>query len=68
LFFNEFEDVISKCESFLLNKPDVVILFVKRQKNKITHSIVRVSLPDHSPHIFYIVPTTMYPLNMHEIN
>lgn len=54
---NEFGDLISQCKSFLLNRADFVVSYVRRQANRVAHSIARASLCHLSPHIFNVVPS-----------
>jgi len=64
---NEFGDLIFQCKSLLINRTDFVVLHIRRQTNKVAHNISRASFSNSSPHIFYIVPTTFYPLILNEI-
>jgi len=64
---NEFGDLISQCKSLLINKTDFVVSHIRRQANKVAHSISRASLSNSSPHISNIVPTTLYPLILNEM-
>jgi ribonuclease HI len=65
---NELRDLIVQCRSFLNSNPDFVVLFIRRQANKVAHSIARTSLSHYSPHIFYHVATTLYSLILNEMN
>jgi ribonuclease HI len=64
---NEFGDLIFQCKSLLLNRPDFVVSYVRRQANRVAHSIARASLCHPSPHIFNVVPSTLYSLIMNEM-
>ena len=65
---NEFSDLVTQCRSLLLNRPDFVVSYVRRQSNRFTHSIARASLSHPSPHIFHHVTCTLYPLIFNEMN
>lgn len=65
---NEFGDLVSHCISLLVSRNDFVVSYVRRQANKVAHSIARASLSNPSPHIFRDVPTTLYSLIMNEMN
>jgi len=65
---NEFDDLVSQCRSLLLNKNDFVVSYVRRQANKVAHSITRASLSCLNPHIFLDVPTHLYRLILNEMN
>jgi len=65
---NEFGDLVTHCRSLLLNKPDFVVSYVRKQTNRVAHSIARASLSHTSPHIFYHVTPTLYPLIFNEMN
>jgi len=41
---NKFGDLVFQCKSLLLNNPDFVVPFVRRQANKVAHSIARAAL------------------------
>jgi len=65
---NEFGDLVSHCRSLLLSRNDFVVSYVRRQANKVAHSIARASLSNPSPNIFCDVLTTLYPFIMNEMN
>ena len=65
---NEFGDLVTQCRSLLLNRPDFVVSYVRRQTNRVAHSIARASLSHPSPHIFHHVTPTLYPLIFNEMN
>lgn len=46
---NEFGDLVTQCRRLLLNRPDFVVSYVRRQANRVAHSIVRASLSHPSP-------------------
>jgi ribonuclease HI len=54
---NEFWDLVFQCKNLLLNNPDFVVSFVRRQANKVAHSIARAALSHPSP-----MSSMMYPL------
>jgi len=49
---NEFGHLVSQCRSLLINRNDFAISYVRRQANKIAHSIARTSLSHPKPHVF----------------
>jgi len=51
---NEFGDLVSQCRSLLLIRPNFVVSYVRRQANRVAHSIVRASLSHLAP-IFFIM-------------
>lgn len=51
---NEFGDLVIQCKSLLLDRPDFVVPYIKRQANGVAHSIARASLSNPSP-IFFIM-------------
>jgi ribonuclease HI len=65
---NEFGDLVSCCRSLLASNSDFAVSFIRRQANKVAHTIARASLSHTSPHIFYDVPSTMYSLFMNEMH
>jgi len=65
---NEFGDLVSQCRSLLLIRPDFVVSYIRRQANRVAHSIARASLSRPSPHIFHHVTSTMYQLILNEMN
>lgn len=68
IFSNEFGELVSHCRSLLLSRNNFVVSYVRRQANKVAHSIAIASLFHYSLHIFYDVPINFYPLIMHEMN
>ena len=64
----EFGDLVSQCRILLSTNSDFTVLFVKRQANKVAHSIARASLSHPNPYIFNEVPSTMYSLFMNEMH
>jgi len=44
------------------------VLFVKRQANRVAHTIASASLSHPSPYTFNDVPSTMYSLFMNEMH
>ena len=61
---NEFGDIISQCRNILSTNPDFRVSYVRRQENRVAHSIARASLSQPSPNLFHQVPTTLYSLTM----
>jgi len=41
---NEFGDLVTQCRSLLLNRPNFVVSYVRKQANRVAHSIARTSL------------------------
>jgi len=64
----EFGDLVSQCRILLSTNSDFTMSFVKRQANKVAHSIARASLSHPSPYVFNDVPYTMYSLFMNEMH
>jgi len=64
---NEFDDLISQCKRLLVNRPNFVVSYVRRKANRVVHSIARDSLCHPNPHIFNVVPSTLYSLIMNEM-
>lgn len=64
---NEFSDLVFKCKSLLYSNLDYVVLFVRRQTNKVAHSIAKVALSHPSPHTFQETSPTLYPLIFNEM-
>jgi len=59
---NELEDILSNCKDLLSIHTSFIVNHVRRQANKIAHSITRASLSNPSPHVFYDVPSHLYSL------
>jgi len=64
---NEIGDLVSECKTLLLSNPDYVVSFVRKQANKVAHSIARATLSHPSPHVFREAPTTLYSLILNEM-
>ena len=65
---SEFKDIVTQCRVLLSNNLDYVVSHIRRQANRVTHTIARASLSHTSPHIFYNVPHDMYSLIMNEMH
>ena len=65
---SELGDIISQCKSLIANNSDYVVLFVRRQANKVAHSIAKASLSNPSPYVCHDVPFNLYSLIMNEMN
>jgi len=65
---NEFGDLVTHCRSLLRNRLDFVVSYVRRQANRVAHSIARASLSHPNPHIFHHVTPTLYPLIFNEMS
>jgi len=63
----EFGDRVTEIKSLLSGNPDYVVSFVRREANRVIHSIVKVVLSHPNPHTFYEVPHTLYPLIINAI-
>jgi hypothetical protein len=46
---NEFSDLVSECKSLLSCNSDYVVSFIRRQANKVAHSIARAALSHPNP-------------------
>jgi len=64
---NEFGDLVIQCRSLLLDRPDFAVSYIRRQANRVAHSIARASLSNPSPHIFHYVMPTLYSLILNEM-
>jgi ribonuclease HI len=49
---NEFGDLVTEIKSLLSGNPDYVVSFVRRQTNRVAHSIARAALSHPSPIFF----------------
>jgi len=65
---SEFGNLVSQCRRLLSSNLDYVVSFVKRQANRVAHTIARASLSHSSPHTCNDVPSTMYSLFMNEMH
>ena len=63
----EFGDLVIQCRSFLFNRPDIAMSYVRKQANGVAHSIARASLSHHSPLIFHHLMPTLYSLILNEM-
>lgn len=63
---NNFGDLVIQCKNILLSNHDFVVSFVRRQVNKVAHSIARAALSHPRPFVFHVVPTTMHSLITNE--
>ena len=63
---NEFGDIVSQWKDILTTNTDFKVSYIRRQANRVAHTIARASLSQPSPHIFHIVPSTLYSLIMNE--
>jgi len=68
VLISEFGNLVSQCRRLLSSNPDYVVSFVKRQANKVAHTIARASLSHPSLYTFNDVPSTMYYLFMNEMH
>jgi hypothetical protein len=57
---NEFGDFVIQCKNILSSNHDFVVLFVRRQVNKVVYSIARAALSHPRPFVFHVVPTIVY--------
>jgi len=64
---NEVGDIISRCPNLLSSHIHFIVGYVRRQTNKIAHSIARVSLSDPNLNIFYYVPSYLYHLIINQM-
>ncbi|XP_024632655.2 uncharacterized protein [Medicago truncatula] len=64
---NELGDIISKCKDLLSSHTGFVVNHVRRQANKVAHSIARASLSHPSPNVLYDVPDYLYSLIINEM-
>jgi len=64
---NEFGDRVTGIKILLSGNPDYVVSFIRRQANRVIHSIDRVALSHPNPHIFYEVPHTLYSLIINDM-
>lgn len=65
---NEFEDIISRCKTLLASHSNYSVTYVRRQANRVAHSIARASLSHPSPYLFHDVLDYLYPLIINEMN
>jgi len=65
---NEAGDIISQCRGLLFTNTDFKVSYIRRQVNRVAHSIARASLSHPSPHLFYSVPSTLYSLFLNEMH
>ena len=65
---NKFGDIISRCKDLLSSRNNFIVSYVRRHVNKVAHNICRASLSYPNPHIFHVVPYTLYPLFFNEMN
>jgi len=67
-----FGDIIFRCKDQLSSRNNFIVRYVRRQTNKVTYNIARVSLPNSNLHIFYDifydVLSPLYPILFDEIN
>jgi ribonuclease HI len=59
---NEFGNLVIQCKILLLNNPDFIVSFVRRQTNKVAYSIARVALSHPSP-IYFMMYLLLCTLN-----
>jgi len=57
---NEIGDIISRCQDLLSSHSQFIVSYVRRQANKVAHSIARASLSHPNPYIFDHVPSYLY--------
>jgi len=51
---NKFGDLVSECRSLLSSNPKYVVSFIRRQINRVSHSIARAALSHPNPISFMI--------------
>jgi len=49
---NEFGDLVAQCRNLLITNSGFKVSFIRRQANRVAHSIARASLTHPSPYIF----------------
>jgi len=64
---SEFGNLVSQCRRRLSSNPNYVVSFVKRQANRVAHTITRASLSHSNPYTFNDVPS-IYSLFMNEMH
>jgi hypothetical protein len=67
-FNNELGDLLVQCGGLLATNFDFVVSFIRRQANRVAHSITRASLCHPSHHVFYIVSHDVYSIIINEIH
>jgi len=64
---NETGDIISRCKDLLAARNNYTVRHIRRQANRVAHTIGRASLSHPSPHIFSDVPDYLYSLIINEM-
>jgi ribonuclease HI len=64
---NELGDIVHRCKDLLATHNGYVVRHVRRQANKVAHTIARAALSYPSPHIFSDVPDYLYSLLLNEM-
>jgi len=64
---NEIGDILARCKDLLLSHNNFTVSHVKRQTNKVAHTLARASLSHHNPFIFHNIPSDLYSLIINEM-
>jgi ribonuclease HI len=64
---NELGDIIHRCKDLLASHNGYVVRHIRRQANKVAHTITRAALSHPSPHIFIDVPDYLSSLLLNEM-
>jgi ribonuclease HI len=67
LYVNELGSLLSTCRTLLASNASYTLAFIRRQANRVAHSLARASILHASPSIFYHPPYCIHSLIMDEM-